>query len=105
MASRGAAVDGAAASMRLDQFLHYARFAKSRSIAAELTRSGTFRLDGRRVERAHVPVRVGCVLAFVRGDALRVVRIIRLPERRGPAAEAATLYIDLCPVDASPPGQ
>lgn len=85
--------------MRIDVFLWYARFAKSRSIAAELTRSGTFRLDGRRVARAHAPVRVGSVIAFAQGSAIRIVQVTRLPQRRGPAIEAATLYIDLSPVD------
>lgn len=88
-------------AMRLDLFLWYARLAKSRSAAAELTRSGAVRLDGRRVERAHAPVRVGATIAFVQRDTVRVVRVMRLPDRRGPAAEAATLYIDLSPVDAS----
>ncbi|MBX9859090.1 MAG: RNA-binding S4 domain-containing protein [Sphingomonas sp.] len=85
--------------MRLDLFLWYARLAKSRSIAADLTRSGTIRLDGRRVERAHAPVRVGSVLAFAQGPLIRIIRVVALPARRGPAVEAAGLYIDLSPVD------
>ncbi|MBY0283168.1 MAG: RNA-binding S4 domain-containing protein [Sphingomonas sp.] len=85
--------------MRLDLFLWYARLAKSRSIAADLTRSGTMRLDGRRVERAHAPVRVGSVLAFAQGPLIRIIRVVALPQRRGPAVEAAGLYIDLSPVD------
>ncbi|MBA4041928.1 MAG: RNA-binding protein, partial [Sphingobium sp.] len=75
--------------MRLDMFLWYARLAKSRSVAAQLTRSGAVRLDGRRVERAHAPVRVGTTIAFVQRDTVRVLRVTRLPHRRGPAAEAA----------------
>ncbi|MBA4047861.1 MAG: RNA-binding protein, partial [Sphingomonas sp.] len=75
--------------MRLDLFLWYARLAKSRSVAAELTRSGAVRLDGRRVARAHASVRVGATIAFVQRDAVRVLRVMRLPQRRGPAAEAA----------------
>ncbi len=102
MAEGGRDDDG---SMRIDLFLWYARLARSRSTAAALTRSGTIRLDGRRIDRAHAPVRVGCVLAFVRGDAVRVLRVARLPTRRGPAAEAASLYIDLSPVDGSAAGQ
>lgn len=85
--------------MRLDLFLWYARLAKSRSIAADLTRSGKMRLDGRRVERAHAAVRVGSVLAFAQGPHIRIIRVVALPVRRGPATEAAGLYIDLSPVD------
>ena len=90
----------AAASMRIDQFLWYARLARSRAVAAALTRSGTFRLDGRRVDRAHAPVRVGSVIGYVHGGTARIIRVVALPHRRGPAVEAAALYIDLSPVDA-----
>jgi len=87
--------DGTAASMRIDRFLWFARLARSRSVAQAMAAAGTMRLDGRRVDRAHLPVRVGSVLAFVQGGTVRVVRIAALPKRRGPATEAATLYLDL----------
>lgn len=98
--------EGASAvTMRLDVFLWYARLARSRAQAAELTRSGTVRLDGRRVDRAHAPVRVGSVIGYVRDGSVRVLRVAALPKRRGPAVEAARLYIDLSPVDASQTAQ
>lgn len=97
------ATDGV--TMRLDVFLWYARLARSRALAAELTRSGGIRLDGRRVERAHAPVRVGSVIGYVHSGSVRVLRVVALPHRRGPAAEAASLYIDLSPVDASEAAQ
>ncbi|MGN5375386.1 S4 domain-containing protein [Sphingomonas hankookensis] len=50
--------------MRLDMFLWYARFAKTRSAAQAIAEKGTLRIDGRRIERSHCPVRVGAVLAF-----------------------------------------
>ncbi len=87
-------------AMRIDRFLWFARLAKSRSLAQQLAEAGTVRLDGRRVDRAHALVRSGTVLAFVHGNTVRVVRIVTLPIRRGPASEAASLYIDLTnPVD------
>ncbi len=81
--------------MRLDRFLWFARLARTRSAAQTMAGAGTLRLDGRRIERAHVPVRVGSTLAFMQGDRVRVIRIETLPRRRGPAAEAMTLYTDL----------
>jgi ribosome-associated heat shock protein Hsp15 len=81
--------------MRLDRFLWFARLARTRSAAQTMAEAGTLRLDGRRIDRAHVPVRVGSTLAFMQGDRVRVVRIGMLPRRRGPAAEAAALYTDL----------
>jgi ribosome-associated heat shock protein Hsp15 len=81
--------------MRLDRFLWFARLARTRGAAQTMAAAGTLRLDGRRIDRAHVPVRVGSTLAFMQGDRVRVVRIGMLPRRRGPAAEAAALYTDL----------
>jgi ribosome-associated heat shock protein Hsp15 len=37
-------------------------------------------------------VRPGDVLTFAQGKEIRVVRVLALGERRGPAAEARTLY-------------
>ncbi len=88
--------------MRLDRFLWFARLAKTRSAAQAIAEKGTLRLDGRRIERAHVAVRVGAVLAFPLGGRVRVLRIEALPRRRGPAAEAATLYTPLESLAANP---
>ena len=53
------------------------------------------RLNGRRVDRAHSPVRIGDLLTLAQGDRVRVVRVLRLPDRRGPASEAANCYEEL----------
>ena len=81
--------------MRLDRFLWFARLAKTRSAAQALAGTGNFRVDGRRIERGHVPVRVGSKLAFVQGNRVRAIRIEKLPPRRGPAPEAQACYSDL----------
>jgi len=92
----------ASGAMRLDRFLWYARLAKTRSVAQAMAAAGTMRLDGRRIDRAHALVRVGSTLAFVQAQRVRVVRVIALPARRGPPAEAASLYAEITnPVDAS----
>lgn len=85
-------------AMRLDRFLWWSRISASRNFARALAESGHFRIDGRRVERAHLPVRPGNVLAFVtHGGNVRVVRIEALPHRRGPPAEARDCYTELAP--------
>jgi ribosome-associated heat shock protein Hsp15 len=38
---------------------------------------------------------VGDVLTFPQGHQIRVVRVLALAERRGPATEAQALYCDL----------
>lgn len=88
--------------MRLDMFLWYARFAKTRSAAQAIAEKGTLRLDGRRIERAHCPVRVGMVIAFPQGSRVHILQVEALPARRGPPAEARTLYTLLEPSGSGP---
>jgi ribosome-associated heat shock protein Hsp15 len=101
----GTGLGGPAASLRLDKWLWYARFCKTRSLAARFCQSGSIRIAGSHVMKAHQPVRAGDVLTFPLGHAIRVVRVRALGARRGPAAEARTLYDDLTPsaVPASEP--
>ncbi|MGF1454894.1 MAG: RNA-binding S4 domain-containing protein [Alphaproteobacteria bacterium] len=94
-------------SQRLDKWLWYARFFKTRSLAARVVTDGKVRLgvgDARpeRVTKAAQTVRVGDVLTFPQGTRVRVVRIRAAGTRRGPAEEAAMLYEDLAP--ATPRG-
>ena len=82
-------------SLRLDKFLWFARIVKTRSAAQTLAEGGRIRIDGRVVDRAHAPVRIGNVLSFAQRGVVRVLRIEALPARRGPAAEARALYCEL----------
>ncbi|PIE10238.1 MAG: RNA-binding protein S4 [Rhodobacterales bacterium] len=90
----------AAPSLRLDKWLWQARFFKSRSIAAEVVSAGKVRVDGTPVSKPARAVRPGVVLTFPQGDRVRVVKIIELGTRRGPAPEAQGLYEDLSPAPA-----
>ena len=82
---------------RLDKWLWYARFFKSRSLATKFCASGKLRLNEKVVKKAHHGLRVGDVLTFPKGPHIRVVRVAGLGTRRGPAPEAQTLYDDLDP--------
>ncbi len=81
--------------MRLDRWLWWTRLTKTRDVAQALAEGGTLRLDGRRIERAHCPVRVGDTLTFMHANRVRVVRVEVLPARRGPAPEAQACYTEL----------
>lgn len=89
---------GGADSQRLDKWLWCARFFKSRSLANALLSAGRLRLSGAVVSKAHQKVKVGDVLTFPQGPHVRVVRVLSLAVRRGPAPEAQGLYEDLAPV-------
>ena len=82
-------------SLRLDKFLWFARIVKTRSAAQTLAEDGRIRIGGRVMDRAHAPVRVGDVLSFAHRGQVRVLRVETLPLRRGPPAEARSLYCEL----------
>ncbi|WP_049785890.1 RNA-binding S4 domain-containing protein [Sphingobium chlorophenolicum] len=82
-------------SLRIDKFLWFARLAKSRSVAQKMAEDGHIRLNGRRIERSHSPVRAGDLITFPHPSGVRVVRILQLPGRRGPAPEAQSCYEEL----------
>jgi ribosome-associated heat shock protein Hsp15 len=82
---------------RLDKWLWFARFCKSRTLASKLCAAGKVRIGGELVHKAHYLVRLGDVLTFPQGPHIRVVRVVQLGVRRGPATEARTLYEDLAP--------
>ena len=87
--------------MRLDRFLWFARLAKTRTIAQQLAEAGHLRIDGRVIDRAHCPVRIGNVLTFAAHGRVRAIRVLALPPRRGPAAEAQGCYADLAGANVS----
>jgi ribosome-associated heat shock protein Hsp15 len=81
--------------LRLDKWLWQARFFKSRGLAAEVIEAGSVRVNGTRVTRPGRDVGAGDTLTFPQGGEIRVVRIVALGHRRGPATEAQDLYIAL----------
>src|SRR5262249_372556 len=85
------------ASLRLDKWLWFARFVKSRSLASKLVEQGRMRVNGTPTAKAHYAVRTGDVLTFALGPHIRVIKIVALGTRRGPAPEAQQLYDDLDP--------
>jgi ribosome-associated heat shock protein Hsp15 len=83
------------AKTRLDQWLWFARFAKSRSLAARLCAMGEVAINGVTVKKANQTVRVGDVVVVLHGGWQRTIRVSALGLRRGPAAEARTLYEEI----------
>jgi ribosome-associated heat shock protein Hsp15 len=84
--------------VRIDVWLWRARFFKTRSLAARAVEGGAVRLmrghSGRLVAKPAEGVGPGDVLTVVSGRAVRTVRVLAPGERRGPAAEARTMYAE-----------
>ncbi|MBO88800.1 MAG: hypothetical protein CMP14_04715 [Rickettsiales bacterium] len=83
--------------LRIDKWLWYARFFKSRNLSAKLAASGRLRVNRKVVYRSKHTVQPGDILTFPKGKHIRVIEVVALGERRGPAAEAQMLYRDLSP--------
>ncbi|PZX16034.1 ribosome-associated heat shock protein Hsp15 [Palleronia aestuarii] len=91
--------------IRLDKWLFFARFFKTRSLAAKVIEAGGVRVNGTRTTKISASVRAGDVLTFAQGRAIRIVEIVETGTRRGPAPEAQALYADRSPPPppAAPP--
>ena len=81
--------------MRIDKYLHCIRLTKSRTQAQALIEEGRTRIDGKRVEKVSETVRVGSTIALPLRGEVRVLRVLALPTRRGPAPEARACYEEL----------
>ncbi len=93
-------MSGSDTSLRLDKWLWYARFFKTRAMATRVIASGRFRLDGEVMSKPHRAAKIGHTLTFAQGSNIRVIKILALGGRRGPASEATSLYEDLAPPQA-----
>ena len=83
--------------IRIDKWLWYARFFKTRTLATSLAGQGRIRVNGDKISKASVTVKTGDVLTFPKDNHIRVIEIRALGTRRGPANEAQSLYLDLQP--------
>jgi ribosome-associated heat shock protein Hsp15 len=80
---------------RLDKFLFFARFCKSRAVAAELIEKGLVRINRQATIKPHAKLRPDDVLTLPLPRGVLVVRVKALSTRRGPASEAQSLYEEL----------
>jgi len=89
--------EGETSSLRVDQWLWFARIAKSRTLAQVLIERGKVRINRLRIDKPSQQVRPGDVITIALGPRVRVLQITALGTRRGPAPEAARLYVELTP--------
>jgi ribosome-associated heat shock protein Hsp15 len=83
------------ATRRLDQWLWFARFVKTRSLAARLCTGGAVSVNGEKTRKASHAIRPGDFLGLRLGKARRTIRILALGDRRGPAPAARALYEEI----------
>lgn len=84
--------DDTPGALRLDKWLWMTRVCKTRAIAQKLAGKGRIRINGRVVDKPHALVRVNDVITLPLPAAVKVLKVLHLPERRGPASEAQASY-------------
>lgn len=82
---------------RIDKWLWYARFLKTRTLAGRYVADGKVRVNRARVTKPGHKICAGDVLTFTLHRQLRIIEVLAPGTRRGPADEARSLYDDLTP--------
>lgn len=83
--------------MRIDKLLWQLRLTKTRSQAQALVLAGHVRRNGGRVVRTSQDIATGDTLTLPLPSGVRVIKVLALPVRRGPPAEAQACYRALDP--------
>ena len=81
--------------IRLDTWLWYARFYKSRSLSSKAILSGKLRVNSNKTIKPASKVKINDVLTINHVNMVRIIQVQSLGARRGPASEAQKLYKDL----------
>ena len=79
--------------LRIDRWLYFCRFFKTRSKATAAVTGGHVRLNGERAAPG-ARVRVGDRIDLVRERLDYSLEVTAIPSRRGPAPEARSCYIE-----------
>ncbi len=87
----------ATAGQRLDQWLWFTRLAKSRTLAQALIERNKIRVNRVKVNKPSLWLKPGDVVTLTLGPIVRVVEVVSIGVRRGPAPEAARLFRELTP--------
>nr|WP_246175165.1 RNA-binding S4 domain-containing protein [Paracoccus limosus] len=76
----------------MDRWLHHARLFRTRTLAAGAVDAGGIRMNGNPCRKPAQMLRGGDVVTVSAHGQVRVLRVLGLGERRGPASEAVALY-------------
>lgn len=86
----------AADAVRVDKWLWATRKFKTRTLAGDTCSSGHVRINGN-IAKASSKVRVGDEVKALTPGGSKILKVLALAEKRGPASFAVTLYEDLTP--------
>ena len=85
-------------TLRLDIYLYYIRIFKSRSIATKFVLTNRLRISGQVTQKPHKMISIGDVLTIIVNDNIKVLKVLDIPNRRGPYSESLNFYEEITPI-------
>ncbi len=85
-------MDGKIEKVRIDKWLWWARFFKTRSLSAKKISNGAVRVNSCRVLKPSAEITLDDVLTLKQGKIVRVIRVVSLGERRENYEKAKKMY-------------
>ena len=89
-------------TIRLDIYLYYIRIFKSRSIASKFVSTNRLRISGQVTQKPHKMISIGDVLSITINDNIKILKVLDIPNRRGPYSESLNFYEDITPIENIP---
>ena len=86
-------------TIRLDIYLYYIRIFKSRSLASKFISSNRLRVSGQVTQKPHKLISFGDVLTMIINDKIKILKVLDIPNRRGPYSESLNFYEDIAPIE------
>ena len=87
-------------SVRLDIYLYYIRIFKSRSIATKFVSTNRLRISGQVTQKPHKMISIGDILTLTINDNIKILKVLDIPNRRGPYSESLNFYEDITPIES-----
>ena len=87
-------------TLRLDIYLYYIRIFKSRSIATKFVLTNRLRISGQVTQKPHKMISIGDVLTITINNNIKVLKVLDIPNRRGPYSESLNFYEDITPIES-----
>ena len=89
-------------TLRLDIYLYYIRIFKSRSLATKFILTNRLRISGQVMQKPHKMISIGDVLTITINDNIKILKLLDIPNRRGPYSESLNFYKDITPTENIP---
>ena len=85
-------------NIRLDQLLYYLRLFKTRGVATKAIEKGSCKVNNFLVKKKNKAIDIGDIVNIKNEKLTKQIKILKIPQRRGPFKEAIIHYEDVTPI-------